>query len=64
MTTRTEYPDAYDLGVMQVQADTYRRERDTALRMLARVVESYEDFSHDLDTRMGEARALLDEAAS
>ena len=64
MTTQESNPDAYALGASQVEAETLRRERDTALRMLARVVDAFEDYSHDLDARMGEARRLLDRAAS
>lgn len=63
MISRESHPVAYALGEQQVWAETYRRERDTALRMLARVVDAYEDYSHDLDARMGEARRLLDRAA-
>lgn len=64
MTTQESHPIAYALGALQVEAETLRRERDTALRMLARVVDAFEDLSHDLDARMGEARRLLDRSAS
>ena len=64
MTSRESNPGDYARGVLEVEAETLRRERDTALRMLSRVVDAFEDYSHDLDARMGEARRLLDRAAS
>lgn len=61
MTTESDNPVAYARGVLQVEADTYRRERDravAALAYLAAAVRGGQEW--DITLALDAAQALVD----
>ena len=60
MTSRESNPVAYARGVLAVQADTYRKERDQARRALTRICAAYDHGTDlDLDVTIRQAVDLL-----
>ena len=60
MTSRESNPVAYARGALEVQAGTYRKERDQARRALTRICAAYDQGTGlDLDVAIRQAVDLL-----
>lgn len=56
MTSQSSNPVSYARGVLEVQADTYRKERDAAWRALTRICAAYHPGTDlDLDVTIRKA---------